>query len=62
MGKDDQQSWEDRIDDIVLQSVATLKEAELIDYSQTDSRGQLSSTEYGDIMSKVRTKNFQLYF
>lgn len=43
-------SWEERMDDLVADSVKTLKEAEMV---KSDEGNALSSTEYGDIMSKV---------
>ncbi|KAH9857195.1 P-loop containing nucleoside triphosphate hydrolase protein [Lenzites betulinus] len=42
-------SWEERMDDLVADSVKTLKEAEMV---KSDEGNALSSTEYGDIMSK----------
>ncbi|KAG0697011.1 DEAD-domain-containing protein [Suillus ampliporus] len=50
IGKDDRQSWQDKVDDIVMDSIEQLRETELITYSPHD--GELSSTEFGDIMSK----------
>lgn len=55
LGKDDDQTWEERIDDLVIQSIEKLRETELVEYAtEGDTSQQLSSTEYGDIMSKVR--------
>lgn len=51
LGKNDDQTWEQRIDDLVQQSIEKLKETELIEHDGTT--GSVSSTEYGDIMSKV---------
>ncbi|OAX41690.1 P-loop containing nucleoside triphosphate hydrolase protein [Rhizopogon vinicolor AM-OR11-026] len=50
IGKDDRQSWQDKVHDIVMDSIEQLRETELITYSSRD--GELSSTEFGDIMSK----------
>lgn len=51
LGKDDNQTWEDRVDDIVMQSIDNLKKSELI--TMEKGKETISSTEYGDIMSKV---------
>ena len=53
IGKDGGQTWQQRVDDLVAQSVAKLREAGLVACTDEHS-GQLCSTEYGDIMSKVR--------
>ncbi|KAF7311383.1 DEAD/DEAH-box DNA helicase [Mycena kentingensis (nom. inval.)] len=53
LGKNDSQSWEDRIDDMVTQSIEKLRETKLIEEDTSGPAGDaLSSTEYGDIMSK----------
>lgn len=52
MKKEGNKSWEESMDELVTQSVATLKQAEMV--IQDDESDALSSTEYGDIMSKVR--------
>ena len=49
--KEGNRSWEERMDDMVAESVKTLKEADLVSVEGVDDA--LSSTEYGDIMSKV---------
>lgn len=54
--KDDTQTWEDKVEDLVTQSVAKLRETQLIEAGSNDGDGvneELVSTEYGDIMSKV---------
>lgn len=51
MGKDDSQTREERVDDIVMQSVDNLRKSELI--TQEEDYDVIMSTEYGDIMSKV---------
>ncbi|KAI0333545.1 P-loop containing nucleoside triphosphate hydrolase protein [Cubamyces sp. BRFM 1775] len=48
--KEGNKSWEERMDDMVAESVKTLKEADLVSLEGADDA--LSSTEYGDIMSK----------
>ncbi|KAG5647300.1 hypothetical protein DXG03_000837 [Asterophora parasitica] len=53
LGKDNDQTWEEKVDDLVMQSVEKLRETQLVE-SPTDGSGdQLISTDYGDIMSKV---------
>ena len=55
IGKDDNQTWEDKIEELVTQSVAKLRETRLIEAGGIEGdNGELVSTEYGDIMSKVR--------
>ncbi|KAG1903838.1 uncharacterized protein F5891DRAFT_1208495 [Suillus fuscotomentosus] len=50
IGKDDRQSWQDKVDSIVMDSIEQLRETELVTYSPRN--GELSSTEFGDIMSR----------
>ncbi|KAJ6490475.1 hypothetical protein DFH09DRAFT_1003499 [Mycena vulgaris] len=53
LGKDDNQTWEERVDDMVMQSVEKLRETDLIAGAKAgDTSGILTSTEFGDIMSK----------
>jgi ATP-dependent DNA helicase HFM1/MER3 len=52
IGKSDGETWQEKIDQLVLQSVKKLKETELVEYD-SGGDGELCSTEYGDIMSKV---------
>ncbi|TFK54660.1 hypothetical protein OE88DRAFT_1731974 [Heliocybe sulcata] len=52
LGKPTGQSWQESLDDMVMQSVKTLKESELVEYDEKGENGSLISTEYGDIMSK----------
>lgn len=54
MGKVDGQTWEDRLDDIVLQSIRQLDANQLICMKGEAADAELSVTEYGEIMSKVR--------
>ncbi|ETW86191.1 hypothetical protein HETIRDRAFT_235038, partial [Heterobasidion irregulare TC 32-1] len=51
IGKDDEQTWEERIDDMVIDSLTKLQELDLVKYVDGTS-GDLCSTLYGDIMSK----------
>lgn len=54
LGKKDDQTWEERVDDLVMQSVENLRQTELIETTIDGVHSEeLSSTEYGDIMSKV---------
>ncbi|KAJ7172122.1 Sec63 Brl domain-containing protein [Mycena filopes] len=53
LGKGENQSWEERVDDMVTQSVEKLRETQLIAGAKAgDTSGVLTSTEFGDIMSK----------
>ncbi|KAJ7709458.1 hypothetical protein B0H17DRAFT_1190666 [Mycena rosella] len=53
LGKGENQSWEERVDDMVMQSVEKLRETNLIaGVKAGDTTGILTSTEFGDIMSK----------
>ncbi|KAL1762083.1 P-loop containing nucleoside triphosphate hydrolase protein [Schizophyllum commune] len=53
LGKSEEQTWEERMDDLVIQSIVKLKESELVSYEgEAPAIGRLQSTEYGDIMSK----------
>ncbi|KAJ7074112.1 hypothetical protein C8F01DRAFT_1360827 [Mycena amicta] len=51
LGKGDNQSWEERIDDMVMQSIDKLRTTKLINDTGAGSDA-LASTDYGDIMSK----------
>lgn len=53
IGKDSKQSWQERLDEMVTESVKKLQENQLVEISGERDES-LSSTEYGDIMSKVR--------
>ncbi|KAI0647359.1 P-loop containing nucleoside triphosphate hydrolase protein [Trametes meyenii] len=48
--KEGGRTWKERMDDLVADSVKTLKDAEMVQHDE-EADG-LSSTEYGDIMSK----------
>ncbi|KAF9013956.1 hypothetical protein BDQ17DRAFT_1320644 [Cyathus striatus] len=49
LGMDDSSTWQERIDDVISKSVENLKLTKLIE----EKDGQLVTTEYGDIMSKM---------
>ncbi|KAG6376315.1 DEAD-domain-containing protein [Boletus reticuloceps] len=50
IGKNEGQTWREKVDEIVMQSIHSLRDTKLIEYTERD--GRLSSTEYGDVMSK----------
>lgn len=52
IGKDGNQTWQERIDEMVSESIGRLKENQLVESSDSD-HNSLVSTEFGDIMSKV---------
>lgn len=54
LGKGENQTWEEKVDDMVLQSVERLRAAKLIAEAEPgDTSGALASTEFGDIMARV---------
>ncbi|THH28499.1 hypothetical protein EUX98_g5689 [Antrodiella citrinella] len=53
IGKESDQTWQERIDEMVTQSIAKLQENELVQKSDDDT---LASTPYGDTMSKYYVK------
>lgn len=55
IGKEEKETWQEKVDDLVMQSIKKLKETELVHY-ENEGDGDLCSTEYGDIMSKVRLR------
>ncbi|KAF9227710.1 P-loop containing nucleoside triphosphate hydrolase protein [Gyrodon lividus] len=59
IGKDDNQTWQEKIDEIVMQSILSLRETQLIAYTEMD--GELCSTEYGDVMSKFYIRQSTMY-
>ena len=61
IGKCDNETWQSKIDKLVMQSVKKLKETELVEY-QSEGDGELCSTEYGDIMSRVRCTLFTIIY
>ncbi|KAF5380937.1 hypothetical protein D9615_004089 [Tricholomella constricta] len=53
LGKDDGQTWEERVDDLVMQSIEKLRQTQLVETPTCSSRDEeLIATDYGDIMSK----------
>lgn len=52
IGKAGEQSWQERVDELVTESVKDLKRNLLVEGEGDESDG-LRSTEYGDTMSKV---------
>lgn len=58
IGKTAAQTWEEKMDDMVLQAVEKLQKNELI-YSGGKDKSALHVTEYGDLMSKVRLSAWQ---
>lgn len=52
IGKNEDETWQGKLDELVVQSVMKLKETELVEYD-SEGDGEMCSTEYGDIMSKV---------
>ncbi|THH08313.1 hypothetical protein EW145_g2777 [Phellinidium pouzarii] len=52
IGKFAGQTWEEKLDDMVLQSIKKLKESELVAIEGEEEIAELSVTEYGEIMSK----------
>lgn len=53
IGKDEQQTWQERLDQMILDSVTELKASKLVETPEGGEEHQLRSTEYGDVMSKV---------
>lgn len=53
----------DSVDELVMQSIAQLEKTKLVNHVESDggSSGKLTSTEYGEIMSKVRCLLFSSY-
>jgi len=63
IGKENDQTWQERVDEMVTHSIQKLQETELVSCTD-ESTGQLCSTEYGDIMSKfyIRQSTVSLAF
>ena len=55
IGKAGEQTWQERVDELVTRSIEDLKKDQLVE--EGDDRDGLKSTEYGDIMSKVSKKS-----
>ncbi|KAF8637338.1 hypothetical protein AX17_002839 [Amanita inopinata Kibby_2008] len=58
LGKEDNQTWEERMDDLVVQSFSKLSSMNLIEYINDGT--ELRSTEYGDIMSKLYVRHYTM--
>ena len=54
IGKDEGQTWQERLDQMILDSVTELKASKLVETPEDGGENQLRSTEYGDVMSKVK--------
>lgn len=53
LGKEDDQTWQERVDDVVMRSVMKLRDTHLVSYIDKGAEaGKLTCTEYGEIMSK----------
>lgn len=55
IGKECNQTWQERVDEMVTESITKLRQTELVMYSD-DTQTRLCSTEYGDVMSKFYIK------
>jgi hypothetical protein len=53
VGKSDDETWQDRLDVLVLDAIDGLKKRQLVDIDDERS-GAVSSTEFGEMMSKVQ--------
>jgi ATP-dependent DNA helicase HFM1/MER3 len=49
-----EQNWQDGLNSMIMQCISDLRSAELLNYVEGGAV-ELRSTEFGDIMSKVRT-------
>ena len=59
LGTKEKQTFEECIDEVVMDSVAKLKKTELIEHVEKGKdTGKLTTTQYGEIMSKVRALTF----
>ncbi|KAF8350588.1 hypothetical protein F5887DRAFT_939993 [Amanita rubescens] len=58
LGKEENQTWEDRMDDLVVQSFNKLANINLIEF--IDDGQKLRSTEYGNIMSKLYIRQYTM--
>jgi hypothetical protein len=52
MGKNDNETWRDRLDTLVLEAARGLRQRGLVEFNEEDG-GTLSSTQFGETMSKV---------
>ena len=53
IGKGEQQTWQERLNQMILGSVTELKASKLVETPQDGEEHRLCSTEYGDVMSKA---------
>ena len=53
IGKNEDQTWQERLDQMILDSITELKASKLVETPEGGEGHQLCSTEYGDVMSKV---------
>jgi ATP-dependent DNA helicase HFM1/MER3 len=60
LGKEENQTWEERMDDLVVQSFTKLADMNLIEFINNGE--EVRSTEYGNIMSKVGPQQRQGIF
>ncbi|KAM6500407.1 Sec63 Brl domain containing protein [Amanita muscaria] len=56
LGKEENQTWEERMDDLVVQSFSKLSEMNLIEL--INGGEEVRSTEYGNIMSKMYIRQY----
>ncbi|OSX65591.1 hypothetical protein POSPLADRAFT_1044921 [Postia placenta MAD-698-R-SB12] len=61
IGKECNQTWQERVDEMVTESITKLRQTELVMYSD-DTQTRLCSTEYGDVMSKFYIKQSTVIF
>jgi ATP-dependent DNA helicase HFM1/MER3 len=60
MGKSDDETWQDRLDALVIDAIDGLKKRQLVSIDDERS-GAVSSTEFGETMSKVYTNQSRSY-
>lgn len=53
IGKEENQSWKSKLDDLVTQSLGSLRADLLISTEDDDDSDSVTSTDLGDVMSKV---------
>lgn len=58
LGKEENQTWEERMDDLVVQSFSKLSEMNLIEL--INGGEEVRSTEYGNIMSKMYIRQYTM--
>ena len=58
---EDKKTVRESVDDLVMRSIIQLEKTKLVNYVEDgDGNGKLTSTEYGEIMTKVRCPLFSL--